>query len=323
MSNIKNIKKHLTFIISVAFFYLVLSYPLPYYVESPGGIKDIAPKIVLANGRVNDDTFFETYIEVRRGNLPVLLFAYFNKEWQVYKESESEYQDYDLENKINKMRLQLANDKAIITAFKYADLEYEILKENIYVIHKLSEANNELQSGDIILDYNLEELQTLINSKQSGDLVILEVKRDDEIIITQNYLIDDNNSPKLGIYLDVGYDIITEPAITINNEKQEQGTSAGFMTALTIFDKITNYQREEVKIAGTGTITSAGEIGPVGALELKIIAADKENVDYFFVPMQLNYEEAIKTKEKYNLKLEIVGFNNFDEAIKFLYPELD
>jgi len=38
----------------------------------------------------------------------------------------------------------------------------------------------------------------------------------------------------------------------------------------------------------------------------------------FLVPNGENYEEAVKLKKEKNYKIEIVGVNNFDEALKYL-----
>ena len=71
------------------------------------------------------------------------------------------------------------------------------------------------------------------------------------------------------------------------------------------------------KIAGTGEIYYDGLIGPVGGVEYKVRGAAKNKADIFFVP-EYNYDEAIKAKEKYKLKIDIVKVKNFDDIIEYL-----
>ena len=71
------------------------------------------------------------------------------------------------------------------------------------------------------------------------------------------------------------------------------------------------------KIAGTGEIYYDGQIGPVGSIDYKIRGAAKNKADIFFVPED-NYEEALETKNQYNLKIDVVSVFTFDDIIDYL-----
>ena len=73
------------------------------------------------------------------------------------------------------------------------------------------------------------------------------------------------------------------------------GPSAGLMFALGILDKLgkpslTGGQH----IAGTGEITAQGEVGPIGGIAQKLVAARAKGVDAFLVPAG-NCAEAVRT----------------------------
>ena len=54
------------------------------------------------------------------------------------------------------------------------------------------------------------------------------------------------------------------------------------------------------KVVGTGTIDVYGNVGEIGGIKYKLMAASKKNADIVFVP-EANYKEAkkIMDKEKY------------------------
>jgi PDZ domain-containing protein len=63
------------------------------------------------------------------------------------------------------------------------------------------------------------------------------------------------------------------------------GPSAGLMMSLAIYDTLTPGSLTGGEhIAGTGTITPAGEVGPIGGIQQKIAAARDVGAKLFFVP---------------------------------------
>ncbi len=63
------------------------------------------------------------------------------------------------------------------------------------------------------------------------------------------------------------------------------GPSAGLMFALGIYDKLTPGSLTGGSfVAGTGTIDDDGEVGPIGGVELKTVAARDKGAQYFMTP---------------------------------------
>ncbi|MFI0411176.1 PDZ domain-containing protein [Actinomadura sp. 3N508] len=63
------------------------------------------------------------------------------------------------------------------------------------------------------------------------------------------------------------------------------GPSAGLMFSLAIVDKLTpGSLTQGAFIAGTGTITAKGEVGPIGGIQQKMIAARKAGATVFLTP---------------------------------------
>lgn len=93
------------------------------------------------------------------------------------------------------------------------------------------------------------------------------------------------------------------------------GPSAGLMFALGIVDKLdpTNITGG-TNIAGTGTIDDDGEVGPIGGISQKMIAARETGATLFLTP-QDNCEQAKKTKPD---GLRLVRVDELNDALKSL-----
>ena len=85
-------------------------------------------------------------------------------------------------------------------------------------------------------------------------------------------------------------------------------------------------------IAGTGTIDHKGNVGRIGGIEMKVMAADKAGAEIFFVPddtidadiaqynpkLRSNYHEALRASIKIKSKMKIVPVKTFNEALNYL-----
>ncbi len=62
------------------------------------------------------------------------------------------------------------------------------------------------------------------------------------------------------------------------------GPSGGAMQTITLYVSLVNINIGPIKIAGTGTMTMAGNVGRIGGLKEKLAAAHDAKVDIFLVP---------------------------------------
>jgi PDZ domain-containing protein len=93
------------------------------------------------------------------------------------------------------------------------------------------------------------------------------------------------------------------------------GPSAGLMFSLGIYDKLTPGSLTGGKfVAGTGTITPEGKVGPIGGIQQKLIAARNAGATVFFTPAD-NCKDAVATAPK---GLRLIRADTLDGAIKSL-----
>jgi Lon-like protease len=94
------------------------------------------------------------------------------------------------------------------------------------------------------------------------------------------------------------------------------GPSAGLMFSLAVVDKLTTGELAGSKfIAGTGTITSDGTVGPIGGITHKMLAAHEAGATVFLVPAD-NCDEARSGNDD---RLELIKVGNLHDAVDALH----
>jgi PDZ domain-containing protein len=120
---------------------------------------------------------------------------------------------------------------------------------------------------------------------------------------------DQDDQPVIGIYpvANFPFDIRIESGSI-------GGPSAGLMWTLGVTDLLTSGDlTADLAIAGTGTVDLNGNVGPIGGITLKVVAAERANAEAFLVP-QPNLAEARTVATD----LRLVPVSNVEQAISFL-----
>lgn len=135
------------------------------------------------------------------------------------------------------------------------------------------------------------------------------VKHYDDIPETNK---DESQTPYIGIT--VGYLYSAEFPITFHLDRVG-GPSAGTMFALAIVDKLTPGWLTGGKIiAGTGTISPSGKVGPIGGIEHKMQGAKRNGAELFIAP-ESNCDEILGHVPK---GLTVASVSTLAEAVDAL-----
>lgn len=320
----QTIKENYKLIITFLILFFVFTMRFPFYIEAPGGIIDINERINIENKTKSKGTFNLAFVSEIKATIPTLMFAYFNKDWNVVKEKETIYENetYEDENYRSRLLLNEANNNAIIVAYTYANKDIRIFNEHLFIIYIDKEAQTDLKIGDEILEVdnlkiiNKRQLDEIISKKNVGERVSILVKRGDKEIERFGVLREIEGKKVIGVSLSKTSEVVTNPKITFNFKSSESGPSGGFMMALSIYDSlVTEDITRGKKIVGTGTIDMNGNIGSIGGVEYKIKGAVKERADIFLVPDGENYETAKKLIDENNYNIQLIAVNTFEDAL--------
>lgn len=320
----KILKENYKFIIVLTILVLLMYIRLPYYAMAPGGTIDITDRVVMDN-----------YTSENKGSINMLYVSEYEitplsyiiaklSSWQIEKEQTRKISNETVEeiNERDKIMRDNSLDIATMVAYQNASKKIEIKdKKNIIIA---TTRDNGLKIGDIITKVDnikcndIKEIQNIISKKAIGDEIKFTIIRNNKEKEITTKVSKEGNTKAVGVIIITEYEYDTDPQIDIKFKSTERGASGGLMLTLTIYNAISD---EDIikgrNIAGTGTISADGSVGEIDGIKYKIMGAAKNKMDIVFVP-SANYEEAIKTKEKYNYKLNIIKVDNFSEAVEYL-----
>lgn len=320
----KILKENYKFIIVLTILVLLMYIRLPYYAMAPGGTIDITDRVVMDN-----------YTSENKGSINMLYVSEYEitplsyiiaklSSWQIEKEQTRKISNETVEeiNERDKIMRDNSLDIATMVAYQNASKKIEIKdKKNIIIA---TTRDNGLKIGDIITKVDnikcndIKEIQNIISKKAIGDEIKFTIIRNNKEKEITTKVSKEGNTKAVGVIIITEYEYDTDPQIDIKFKSTERGASGGLMLTLTIYNAISD---EDIikgrNIAGTGTISADGSVGEIDGIKYKIMGAAKNKMDIVFVP-SANYEEAIKTKEKYNYKINIIKVDNFSEAVEYL-----
>jgi PDZ domain-containing protein len=222
--------------------------------------------------------------------------------------------------------LNESEQTAIAVGLRLAGYNVNIVGEGVKVvtIEPDSPSKQLLQPGDVITAVNGEPTLTvpdLVNKVQTqtvGSTVELQILRQDHQMTVNVPLMppaQPGGSPRIGIVVEsVGFKTELPFPVEIIPKKITGGPSAGLMFTLTVYNLVTSQDLTAGrKIAGTGTISLDGKVGPIGGVEQKVAAAEGAGAEYFLSPAQ-NYAAA-KSVARH---IQVVQVATVQQAIKFL-----
>ncbi|KRA23763.1 ATP-dependent serine peptidase containing a PDZ domain protein [Microbacterium sp. Root61] len=178
------------------------------------------------------------------------------------------------------------------TAAALTELGYDITPlPTVYSFVDGSAAEGILEEGDVILAADGQPvadaaaLRKIVNAGE-GAPVELTIERDGkDQTVTITPTLSEANGEKVwlvGVTLLTDYEFPIDVTIQLNNVG---GPSAGMMFALGIIDTLTpGSLNGGENVAGTGTITADGTVGPIGGIRQKMWGAVGANADWFLAP---------------------------------------
>lgn len=320
----KTIKNNLPFIIFLIVLYFLLSFKLPYYIDTSGGLIDLKDRYKIDNEYKIKGSINMTYVSEYRATPITFIMSKFNNNLDLYKRNdvipsnvtEDEYNFY------GEKSLKEGSDNAIITAYKKALKKYKIINDKEYVTYIFEDAKTNLKIKDQIIKIDgitinkKKDIYDIIKDKNVNDKINLTVINNKIEYNRYAYILD---GKIIGIIVSSDRKIETYPKIKSNFEDNEYGSSGGLLTTLSIYSKLLDYDiTGGRKISGTGTIDEEGNVGEIDGVKYKLKGAVKEKADVFFAPSGDNYKEAIKIKNKYNYKIDVVEVKTFDDLVEYL-----
>jgi PDZ domain-containing protein len=276
--------------------------PLPYVTYYPGPTVDIlaaddGKETVQVSGHkayYDDGELRMTTVYVstpqEHVTLPSLLKAYFDDDAAVWPRSSVYAPDETDESNDRQSAVAMVSsqDTAIAAALTELGDEVDPIVEVLDVTPGLP-AEGKLEVRDVLLEVggtkitDAQDVIDAVDGAPAGEPIRFVVRRGDEEVTTDITPEKVDGDLRIGITPGVGFDFPYRVSVDIADNIG--GPSAGLMMSLAIFDTLTpGSMTDGFDVAGTGTITPAGKVGPIGGIQQKIAAARDAGADLFFVP---------------------------------------
>jgi PDZ domain-containing protein len=328
------IKKIYSRIIGIIFILFVISnfIPTSFNVVEPGVALELSNIINVEDGYKNEGDFLLTAVSSRRA--VVWDYIYISLVEPEDKELESMAsqlpEDMDMNEYIKIMGELMEESKlqAQTVAFRKLGYDVSVSGEGAEVVEVMEDgtAYNKLKKDDLITEIDGKKVEmaadavNIIRNREIGEPVELKILRDGEVLnfVLKTVELEGNQgNPSIGVLIrsrGLEYDIPREVNFDTDNIV---GPSAGSMFTMEIYNQLTpNDITLGKRIAGTGTVNLDGQVGKIGGVRYKMMAALEAEADLFIVPAE-NYEEA----EAANIDLKLIKVETINDIIKYLEKE--
>lgn len=343
MKNKKNLKRF-----SIVFLLLVivacLIVPIPYYIEEPGATIDLKD-LITVDGKQDEQkgSFSLTSVGVRRATMFTAAKAQFKPFEEVISAKEltggSSDQEYE---QMQQFFMESSQNTAIEQALKLAKRPYELNYQGVYVlgVEKNSNFRGKVEVGDTVTKADgksfksSEAFMKYVKSQKVGQTMSITYVQAGKTKKATGKLmrLPTDKKPGIGITLTDHTEIKADQKVTFHTE-DIGGPSAGLMFTLEIYEQLTGKDlRHGQKIAGTGTISSTGEVGRIGGIDKKVASAAADGTKIFFAPkdkitkdmkkadpsIKTNYAEAKAAAKKLKTDMKIVPVSTVQDALDYL-----
>lgn len=181
----------------------------------------------------------------------------------------------------------------------------------------LLEVGDLLRGVDGVATETLEDFVARVSMVEVGDEVTVTVERDDDeidVVVTTAEHDEIEGRPVVGIQVGQDFDVPIE--VDNNLGHQIGGASAGVIFALAIYDRLTpGPLTGGLRVAGTGEITAAGEVGRIGGVHQKLAGAAHQGRAQVFLVPEGNCAEASAAPD---FGMVVVSVADLDGAIAAL-----
>ncbi|MFC7679740.1 SepM family pheromone-processing serine protease [Paenibacillus sp. GCM10028914] len=316
--------------------YVVVYMPTPYMIYQPGSAEEVKPMISVEKGDpAEEGTFMLTTVSASYANMALLVMSAFNSNAEVVQKEEKLGDQSKEEYAATQVYyMNSSQSSAMEAAYTAADVDYRIIPAYMFIMSVPKDSANKesFHPGDKLLSVDGEpvsdhaKLTEFIASKEVGDIVEVKLERGGNPVTVKVPLVpikdDKTESERPGLGVIIATMQKVEPdnpddRVTFADTKIG-GPSAGLMFTMEIYNQLTPGDLSKgYRVAGTGTISKEGTVGPIGGVKHKIVAADREGAELFFVPRK-NYDEAKAKADRIGTEMKLIPVDKLQDAIDYM-----
>lgn len=279
--------------------------PVPYVIYRPGVTVNVlgtaeggnsdepiieidGHKFYEDDGQLRMTTVFVTQPE-GRVNIFEAMWAWISDEQAVLPHDQVYPPGLTTDESRRESAIEMVSSQDAATAVALEQLGYDV-KPVVQVlgVEAKAPADGKLKPRDVIVKVNGDEITSpgqvvKLVEGSAGAPVSFEIERDGKPRTVEVTPKKTKDGPRIGVQTGVGFDFPFD--VRVNLDPSIGGPSAGLMFSLAIYDVLTPGSLTDGEtIAGTGTIDEKGQVGRIGGIQQKIVAAREAGAELFLVP---------------------------------------
>ncbi|OFM02752.1 signal protein PDZ [Corynebacterium sp. HMSC071F07] len=219
-------------------------------------------------------------------------------------------------NESNEQAFTQSESAATVAAMNYLDVPVKIVVAQVL---EDAPAAGVVRADDVITSVDGEkvpqpgQVQDMVRAKKPGDEVELGIERGGKKLQEKVTLAAHPHDDSVAL---MGISMTSKPKEDIQVDYNLQdigGPSAGMMFTLAVIDKLSDGELNGGKfVAGTGTISEDGTVGPIGGIVHKVAASKEAGAELFLAPAD-NCAEATSRDTG---DMVVAKVETLDDAIK-------
>jgi PDZ domain-containing protein len=281
--------------------------PSPYVIQQPGATFDTLSSVTIDDTEVDlieipDEQVYPTSGSLRLLTVGVVgsratpvpwldvLRAWFDPSKSAIPVEVAYPEGQTVEESNAENQLLMDESQRAATAAALVELGYDV--PTVLTVRGVvpdAPADGQVMEGDEIVTaggktlFDAAELQAIVADSEGEPLEVGLVRGGENLTVTLTPVAGLAPHPIIGVSVETTYDFPFEVKIQLDNVG---GPSAGMMFALGIIDKLTPGELTGGEdIAGTGTVTAGGTVGPIGGVRQKMYGAQDAGAEWFLSPV--------------------------------------
>lgn len=299
-----------------------------YVMIRPGTVEDLSGFVTVDQGsKDHEGRFFLVTVTQQSASPLLLLYAILDPAVDLQQKRQLIPPGMDIEefNDVMRRLMEESQNMARVIALRTYGIDVPIESDGVEVvdIEPDSPAKGLLQPGDIVREVDgkpvflAQELAGKVQMRPVGEPVNLRILRDGKEKVVAVPTARHPDLPEKAAIRVLIQTLNWQPLLPIDirmDTGQIAGPSAGLMFVLEILNQLEPVDMTSGRlIAGTGTINLDAEVGPIGGVRQKVIAAEKAGAEFFLVPQE-NFAEAGKAAGD----ITLVSVSTLSDALQFL-----
>ena len=309
--------------------WVVLYIPTGYYLVSPGEVRALRTAVRVQDGApARGGDFYIVTVLTRKTNAVTHIYGLLDPSSRLRPEDQVIPPGTDEKRYFEESRRMMreSQETAKVVALRKVGYDARLSGTGVRVVEVLpsSAASGTVLKDDVIVKVEgqpvalADELLHEMKRFRPGRVLSVEVQRGGERVLLKvptGPHPEDPERAAMGIRIETHNWHAIVPIDVEVDTGSISGPSGGLMLTLEIIEQLNRGGSLLAfsRIGGTGTIAPGGEVGPVGGVAQKVVAAERAGMQVFFVPRE-NLAEARAAARR----LELVPVGSVDDAVQYL-----